>query len=383
MLVSLLFRVIAAFMIAAQFGIADARAADVPVEKVARLVRQAETGVADPRGWAVDILDVLRLHGLDRDQENVCAVIAVVDQESGFVADPAVPGLGALSEKSLKEKLDRIPVAGRVALTWLENNPSPDTSFLSRIRSARTERDLDLTYRALVAQLGRKTGLGAALDFGLLNRAIEERNEIETAGSMQVSVKFALETARKRRWLPMLLDDIYAVRDELYTRHGGLYYGVAQLLTYETGYDRKVYRFADYNAGRYASRNAAFQTIVAELSGDKLALDGDLLSYAKNGKPLGATTQSERAIIKAAQKHLPDLTARDIRDDLLLEKQKDFAATPVFVGLRNAYGKVTGNKPPFAVIPEINLESPKITRIMSTQLFAETVNKRYAQCMKR
>ena len=79
----------------------------------------------------------------------------------------------------------------------------------------------------------------------------------------------------------MSLDDDYAVRDELYTRHGGMYYGVLQLLGYETGYDRKIYRFADFNAGRYSSRNAAFQKQIAVLSGQPLASDGDLLLYDK------------------------------------------------------------------------------------------------------
>ena len=64
----------------------------------------------------------------------------------------------------------------------------------------------------------------------------------------------------------MTLDDVYAVRDQLYTRQGGMYYGVKQLLGYDTGYAQKIFRFADFNAGRYASRNAAFQQVVATLS---------------------------------------------------------------------------------------------------------------------
>ena len=174
----------------------------------------------------------------------------------------------------MRDKFAKVPIGGAIwRLKWLENNPSPEASFMARIRSAKTERDLDLAYRALswIMPAAPPAWMWCC-DLGLLNKIIEDRNEIDTAGSMQVSVKFALDQAKQRRWLPMTLDDIYGVRDQLYTRHGGMYYGVKQLLGYETGYSQKIYRFADFNAGRYASRNAALQQVVAKLSGDTLAL---------------------------------------------------------------------------------------------------------------
>jgi Protein of unknown function (DUF1615) len=353
------------------------------VGQTTRLIRAAEKSVQDANGWAMDLHDVLEVHQLPQSKENICAAIAVIDQESGFVADPAVPGLGKLSEQALRSKFGKIPIGGAIALKWLENNPSPQTSFMTRIRNAKTERDLDLAYRALVDYAGRTTSLDTVVRLGLLNKLIEDRNEIDTAGSMQVSVKFSLAQAKKRRWLPMTLDDVYGVRDQLYTRHGGMYYGVKQLLGYDTGYSQKIYRFADFNAGRYASRNAAFQKLVSTLTGIELALDGDLLSYDKDGNAIKTVTSSEKAVRQAVAKHKLGLTNDDIRKDLRQEKQADFTATRTFTGLQAAFKTAKGKPAPFAIIPDIVLSSPKLSRGFTTARFAESVNKRYQACMKQ
>jgi len=361
-------------------------AAEAPVLStpgVARLIIAAEKNVKDSQGWAADLLDVLKLHDLPASKENICAAIAIIDQESSFVADPVVTGLGKISEKALRAKMDKVPVLGRLALHFLEIKPSPSDNYLARIRGARTERDLDLVYRAMVADAAKQSGLGLVINSGLLNRQIDGRNEIDTIGSMQVSVDFALEIAKRRRWLPMSLDDVYTLRDELYTRHGGMYYGVLLLLGYETGYDRKLYRFADFNAGRYSSRNAAFQSQIAELSGSTLAADGDLLLYDKSGKVSGGVSNTEKALRAVLKNSSFELTDEDIRKDLLREKDSDFVQTLTYTALRATYGQVTGKKPVFAVVPNIALSSPKIRSKMTTRVFAESVNRRYQSCIAR
>jgi hypothetical protein len=359
-----------------------AMAQDVQIQQTRRLIQLAEKNVKDAQGWAIDLHDVLQLHGFQQSRENVCAAIAVIDQESGFVADPAIPGLGKISELALREKLDKIPLGGKIALKWLEDNPTPQASFMARIRNAKTERDLDLAYRALVEHAGKTTSLDVVMRLGLFNKMIEERNEIDTAGSMQVSVKFALEQSKKRRWLPMSLDDVYGVRDQLYTRHGGMFYGVQQLLGYDTGYSQKIFRFADFNAGRYASRNAGFQQTVSKLSGEDLALDGDLLSYGKDGNPLKTVTSTEKAIRAANTRHKLGLDDKSIRNDLLKEKDVGFTSTRTFISMRDRYAAVTKNAAAFAIVPDIKLDSPKLSRGFTTKRFAESVNKRYQACMK-
>jgi Protein of unknown function (DUF1615) len=354
----------------------------VSVGTTTKLIRSAEKNVIDAKGWAIDLHDVLQQHNMAESKENICAAIAIIDQESGFVADPPVPGLGKLSEQALRDKFNKVPIGGGIGLRWLENNPSPQASFMARIRNAKTERDLDLAYRALVDYAGKTTSLDIVLRLGLFNKIIEEKNEIDTAGSMQVSVKFALGEAKKRRWLPMTLDDVYGVRDHLYTRQGGLYYGVKQLLGYDTGYNQKIYRFADFNAGRYASRNAAFQNVVAKLSGQALALDGDLLSYGKDGEPLKTTTSTEKAVRLANSHHRLSLNEKSIRLDLLKEKDVSFTSTRTFISLRDRYATTTKNPAVFAAVPDIALNSPKLSKSFTTRRFAESVNKRYQACMK-
>ena len=70
------------------------RGSELTQQQTATLIRAAEKTVKDPAGWAADLLDVLQLHGLPASKENICASIAVIDQESNFVANPAVAGLG-------------------------------------------------------------------------------------------------------------------------------------------------------------------------------------------------------------------------------------------------------------------------------------------------
>jgi hypothetical protein len=156
---------------------------------------------------------------------------------------------------------------------------------------------------------------------------------------------------------------------------------VPQLLGYETGYSRKIYRFADYNAGRYASRNAALQQALAALSGTDLALDGDLLSYGKADEVLSTVTSSEKAARVVNAKLSLGLSDGQIRADFSREKSGDFVSTRTFTALRDAFARKTGKPPAFAIVPVIRLSSPKIRRSMTTRLFAESVEKRYQSCM--
>src|SRR3546814_14758187 len=117
---------------------------------------------------------------------------------------------------------------------------------------------------------------------------------------MQVSIAFAEAHAQD---YPYPVEG--SIRDEVFGRRGGMYFGIAHLLGYPANYPQPLYRFADFNAGWFASRNAAFQQAVSLASGIPLALDGDLVKPdAGFADPPGTTELAVRAL--AAQLDMSD-----------------------------------------------------------------------------
>lgn len=356
----------------------DAGHPKLDVEEVAHVLPQK---VADRDGWARDLLAALDANGLNPDAEHVCAVVAVVDQESGFQANPAVPNLAAIARKEMKAKAAKL---GPLAEPVLENvlaaqAPGSKKTFDQRLSAVRTEADLDLLYRDMLTEQRRRHPVAYAVgDLGARifdARDFDDRNPITTAGSMQVSVHFAEERARSLRRNP---DD---VRDELYTRQGGLLYGSARLLGYQTRDGQMLYRFADYNAGFYASRNAAFQEQVAALSGNKLALDGDLLAYEASGQLKSADTETMKALLEVTRTLA--LTDVQVTHDAKQEKTLDFERTKTWRAVKTAYEAKTKKKPAYERLPDVTLSSPKLSRDLSTAWFARAVEKRYLACLAR
>ena len=183
---------------------------------------------------------------------------------------------------------------------------------------------------------------------------------------MQVQVAFA------RRLSGMRDADI---RELLYTRAGGVRFGTARLLGYGAGYDDVVYRFADYNAGEYASRNAAFQEQLGRLVGTTLALDGDLLNYRTKRARRRCRPRSRSARRTGSTATTSATIAR--------EKTLDFEETELWSAVRDAWAQRTGRPAPYARIPDVTLSSPKLSRTLTTAWFAASVKRRYVACRQR
>ncbi|GAA5175942.1 DUF1615 domain-containing protein [Niveibacterium umoris] len=334
-------------------------------EGVATLLRLIPPSAQDRQGWAEDIFRAFAALQLPPTREHFCAAISVIEQESSFVADPPVPGLGRIVRSELYKKAAGYLVPTVVVDLALLKRSRNGLTYGQRIDALRTEREMNALFNEMVAELPE------------FAKALGNKNPIRTGGPMQVSVAFAEEHLSTHTF-PYPRHG--AVRDEVFTRRGGVYFGIAILLDYPANYPSMLYRFADFNAGRYAARDAAFQAAVARLSGRQLALDGDLLRY-EDGKPLKAESNTEAALRSIAPRL--GLSAADIRRDLLLEKQYAFAQSPTWSRVMTLADRAAGRAVPREQMPQIRLESPKITRKLTTEWFAHRVDGRWQRCMAR
>ena len=347
---------------------------------VPAIAARVRPDVKDAEGWAADVRTAVVAAGEIPNADHVCQVLAIVEQESGYQADPAVPGLGKIVSDAIDAQLGNLgPFAGMTREALL--SPIPEgatTSFADQLRKVRTEQDVDRLFRAIVAHhQGRMPAVVGDMAQTLFPGRLERINPIATAGSMQVSVEFAQDVGRTEGL------NREEVRDALYTRAGGVRYGTARLFAHETDYDRAIYRFADYNAGVYASRNAAFQALVAELTGEDLTLDGDLMIWTGAGRPSNTDGETMQALLEWRAERAPDLAEERLRRDVRLEKEHAFEETATWTRVRATYVAETNREPPYARVPNVTLDSPKIQRKLTTAWFAENVDRRYKECLAR
>ena len=332
-----------------------------PADTRSEIMRRMPAKVADRERWAADIETAFAAQRIEPNTENICAVLAVTEQESGYVANPAVANLPKIARGEIDRRASALHVPGFMVDAALALRSPDGRSYAERLRAVRTERDLSDIYQDMIGSvpLGR--------------RLFSDYNPVQTGGPMQVGIPFAESNASD---YPYPVEG--SIRDEVFTRRGGLYFGIAHLLGYQTPYTRKVHRFADYNAGWYASRNAAFQSAVGIAAGVPLTLDGDLLNP---GAPLDTPGQTERAVRRLADALRMD--DRAIRAALQRGNRLDFGDTDLYARVY-ALADARAAKPlPRAMIPGIKLESPKITRDLTTAWFATRVDERYRHCLQR
>jgi hypothetical protein len=339
-------------------------AAPSPAASHALIMRLLPEKMPDRVGWATDIYAAFAALDLAPTADNVCAVIAVTEQESTFQATPTVPGLSKIAWKEIDERAERLRIPSFVVRTALKIQSPDGRSYGERIDKARTEQELSEVFEDLIGLVP----MGKSL-FG-------SWNPVRTGGPMQVSIAYAEQHAQARRYPYPVKENI---RGEVFTRHGGMYFGIAHLLDYPAVYERQLYRFADFNAGHYASRNAAFQNAVAIATGRELVLDGDLIDHSAGAS--GAPGKTEQAVRSLGPRL--GMSDSEIRRELEKADAADFDRSPLYRRVFEMAQQRRKAELPRAMVPNIRLRSPKITRNLTTQWFAERVETRYRRCLGR
>ncbi|HEY4445594.1 MAG TPA: DUF1615 domain-containing protein [Steroidobacteraceae bacterium] len=318
---------------------------------------------SDRMGWAADMQAAFAALEIEPTQDNVCAVVAVIEQESGFHVDPVVPGLPAIAWREIDSRAEHAGVPRMIVHTALQLKSPNGRSYGERIDGARTEKDLSDIYEDFIGAVP----LGSTL--------FAERNPIRTRGPMQVNIAFVEQFAAARHY-PYPVKS--SIADEAFTRRGSLYFGTAHLLAYPASYDAYLYRFADYNAGQYASRNAAFQRAVSSASGIPVVPDGALLPHRGEVKTPGSTELAVRALGKRL-----NLGDNAIHDALEQGKTAEFERTQLYRGIFALADRAQNRPLPRATIPRIQLHGPKIARSLTTEWYARRVDQRFKRCVDR
>jgi Protein of unknown function (DUF1615) len=317
--------------------------------------------LSDRDGWTQDIYDGFTALGLEITPQNACAVAAVIAQESSFQVDPVVPDMGKIAWAEIDRRAQHVLIPTPMVHGVLQLKSSTGKSYGERINAARTEKDLSDIYEDFIASVP----LGRTL--------FESRNPIRTRGPMQVNVAFADRFSATHTY-PYPVNK--SIDDELFTRRGSVYFGIAHLLAYRAPYDSYLYRFADYNAGQFSSRNAAFQQAVSTASHRSLVADGALLPRDEGGFAVGNTETAVRSLGPRVS-----LSQTEIHTALATGRSEEFEGTALYRRTFALADQTGAHSLPRAILPQIDLEGPKLSHKLTTSWYAHRVEGRYNRCL--
>lgn len=333
-----------------------------PTEARSLIARLVLPETADRAGWAADIYAAMSVQRVDPSRDNACAVLAVIEQESGFHTDPVVPGLPKIAWSEIDRRADQSGVPRLLVHGALQIHSPDGRSYSDRIDGVRTEHELSEVFDDFIGMVPMGT------------RLFESANPIRTRGPMQVNLAFAERYVATH---PYPYPAPRGIGEELFARRGSVFFGVAHLLDYPAHYDLPLYRFADFNAGQYASRNAAFQQALGSATGLPVTADGTLLPRDE-AAPTGSTELAARVV--AARAGIDDGA---VRRSLEQGRRAEFEDTPLYGRVFDAAERNEGRVLPRALLPTIDLQSPKITRHLTTAWYAAQVDRRYRRCLTR
>src|SRR4029079_7214660 len=96
--------------------------------------------------------------------------------------------------------------------------------------------------------------------------------------------------------------------------------------------------------------------------------------------PSDEDSQTLKALRAFRARFASTLDEDQLEDDVRLEKTFGFEATGTWKALTAAFAARLGHAE-YAILPDVTLESPKLSRKLSTAWFAQSVDRRYQSCL--
>lgn len=145
-----------------------------PLQVRAALVRLMPAGLGAGASWATDIQIAFAAQRIEPTTANVCAVLAVAEQQSGFQVNPVVPGLGRLARRGIDRRAAAKPIPALLvdAALWLKS--ADGQRYSERLVAARTERQLSDIFQDFIGMMR------------LGKRLLGDLNPVHTAGPLQL-----------------------------------------------------------------------------------------------------------------------------------------------------------------------------------------------------
>lgn len=310
--------------------------------------------------WTRAILGAVERNGLPLCKEILGMVSSIISIESSFSVDPPVvdPSRG----EDISNLLERAEKDIQVRFgSILSIPPLPQLyriyreRYYSQLLACRTEGEIELLAQKVVDDLMADLAfLPAFLRASLMKEIDRISTVVRTKGSMQLNFIRAKKVMKDRG---EHFNDT-ELTDYMYTLEGGLDVGVASLKPIFVQYAARYavpgnlswlfFVGMDYHYGPFSSRNMMEQIRISDLSGRKIAIDGDFLRYDDRGRPGSEDSETFDAVIAI----LGDMPKSHIWEALEMEKDPHYIYTDVHRRIADGHLRRFGETP-FAVIGEL------------------------------
>ncbi|MBI5249623.1 MAG: DUF1615 family protein [Desulfomonile tiedjei] len=316
--------------------------------------------IKQQRVWVEAIIQAAEKNRLPVCKEILALTAVLVSVESSFQVDP--PAVDQSKGEDMRAMLDRaekelyekfgplmsIPPVPQLYALYKDK-------YYPRLVTCHTEGAVEAVARSIADDLKKDAEHLPAVIRNAINKEVDKlANIVRTKGSMQLNFPRARQVMQERG--ERYTDP--ALTEYMYTMNGGVDVGVAALRPMFVQYAARhatpgnlswlFFVGMDYNYGPFSSRNMMEQVRIRDLSGRKIAIDGDFLQYDDNGLPI----YRESDTLAAATSVFPATPKANFWKAFLLEKDQHYAYTEAHQAIEEAHREKFGETP-FAVIGEL------------------------------